>query len=392
MKRVRIAIIGAGSATEWAILPALSGPDTLAPPDTGAWWARRAEAGDIRYQPPAQPEVVALCDADRPRAERVAAASRVRAVYSDWRTMLREVDADAVVCSVEPELASEVVRAVGNTRRLWIDGPPASSVVEAERLQTAMKGRATRLWCAQPLLQAAAHRAARRLIERDQVGAPSALTLRWGAPLHMPEDNDGARLTSSYAAFGLMLALGTVESSTRTEGGTVVARSGNGTSSVLLHFSGGATATALFAGAESWSAPLPRLEVCGTQGRSLLCEAGRRLWLYHPRESARFWEPPGLTNHVTAANVSGVAEDLKEFLSWCAEDDASNATSARGEKSLQAAVQTLRWMEAAAQAAREENVVTVNARGSIATGCNVAAESSAQRVSIAAESSLVLPL
>jgi hypothetical protein len=76
---------------------------------------------------------------------------------------------------------------------------------------------------------------------------------------------------------------------------------------------GGVTATALFSGSESWSAPLPRLEVCGTQGRGLVCEAGRRLWLHQPRETAHLLEPPGMIAHVTAANVLGVAEDLKAF-------------------------------------------------------------------------------
>ena len=81
MKRVRIAVIGAGTRAEWGVLPVLSGPDIASPPDTGAWWARRADANsssEIRYQPPAIPEVVALCDSDRARfsCRRVVACAR----------------------------------------------------------------------------------------------------------------------------------------------------------------------------------------------------------------------------------------------------------------------------------------------------------------------------
>src|SRR5215216_5986156 len=104
MRRVRIGIIGASAVTEWALLPALSGPDALTPPDSGAWWGRRPGAhAEIHYQPPALPDVVALCD-DEARARRVAEAARVRAVYTDWRQMLREVPLDALLCAAGPDV------------------------------------------------------------------------------------------------------------------------------------------------------------------------------------------------------------------------------------------------------------------------------------------------
>jgi predicted dehydrogenase len=124
MRRIRIGIIGAGAATEWSILPVLSGPDIVAPPDTGAWWGRRAPStSDIYYQAPARPEVVALSDEDGARAERVAHLSRVRGVYSDWRSMLREVELDAVLCTASPHVAAEVAVAAGAAVKwLWLAG------------------------------------------------------------------------------------------------------------------------------------------------------------------------------------------------------------------------------------------------------------------------------
>jgi hypothetical protein len=127
-----------------------------------------------------------------------------------------------------------------------------------------------------------------------------------------------------------------------------------------MRFGHGTTATALFAAAESWSTPLPRLEICGTQGRSLVCEAGRRLWLYEPREAARLLEPPGLAAHVSASNIAGLAEDLKAFLAACVEEPSTaGAASPRvnSTDSLIGAARPLQVIEAANESLASGNVV-----------------------------------
>ena len=327
MRRVRIAIIGAGAMTEWAILPVLSGPDAVAPPDTGAWWTRRPSAHtSIQYQAPAWPEVVAVADADEVRAERVAQLARVRATYGDWRRMLRETPLDALICVASPELTSEVILAASPTVNwVWVYGPPAASVAATARLEQRLAGRATQVWCARPLRAAAAHRAARQLLERDEIGAVSALTLRWGTAFYAPPQragggvDDAAHLSSSYAALDLLLGFAAVAADSSAVPLKVLAGATNGATSLYFRCAHGPGATALFAGAESWNAPLPRVEICGTEGRAIVCEAGRRLWLHKPHEPTRFMEPPGLTTHLSTANTTGVAEDLKAFLGACAE-------------------------------------------------------------------------
>ncbi|HVF85407.1 MAG TPA: hypothetical protein VM821_05465, partial [Abditibacteriaceae bacterium] len=340
MKRVRIGVVGAGTTAEWGVLPVLSGPDSVAPPDTGAWWARRADSAssDIRYQPPARPEVVAICDLDRARAERVAQMSRVRAVYTDWRAMLREVELDAVVCTAQADVARQIALALPPNCGLWIEGLPSYSLESAQLLENDLRAKSDKLWCARIARQTAAHRAARRLVERDQIGAASALSLRWGTPFAAFKENeageDESRIASSYAALDLLLAFASGQSSTRNAAtplsGTVSAFQNAAATTLTIQFDNGLLATALFAGAESWSAPLPRLEVCGTQGRFLVCEAGRRLWLHQPREAARFWEPPGLSHHVSGANINGLAEDMKGFFSWCAAKEGESSALLHG--------------------------------------------------------------
>ncbi|MDQ3813839.1 MAG: hypothetical protein M3347_07790 [Armatimonadota bacterium] len=379
MPRLRLGIIGAGALTEWAILPALSGPDAVAPPDTGAWWGRRpGPHSEIHYQAPAWPEVVALADADPkgdPRhAERVAEAARVRAVYADWRLMLREVDLDALLCAASPEVAAEVAVAaaalpIGSSLRwLWIEGPPAPATDAVLRLAQQLKGHRLRLWCARPLRLAAAHRAARRFLERDHVGAVSALSLRWGTPLHVLEGEKakrsaGARddayyLASSYAALDLLLGL-SVPSGAGAAPLQVLAGTCHGATSLWVRLASGCTATALFSAAESWSSTLPRLEICGTEGRSLICEAGRRLWLHEPREAARLLEPPGLAAHVSMANILGVAEDLKAFITACAESSSGTDDGVGNADALLGPARALQLIEAASASLASDALVEI---------------------------------
>ena len=410
MRRVRIGIIGAGAVTEWALLPALSGPDALTPPDSGAWWGRRPGAHtEIQYQPPAQPEIVALCDGDAARARRVGEAARVRAIYTDWRQMLREVPLDAVLCAAGPDIAAEVILAMRGgspngsplgtgPRHLWVDGPPAASAQGASDLEKLLvpplPGRGLQLWCARPLRQAAAHRAAWRLLERGTLGAVSGLSLRWGAGLFRPREtkNQAANgissgapktlsrdaalaLSSSYAAADLLLNFAAPATPMRETRDiqplaapvAVLGAERAGVATLWLHFADGASALALFAPAENWSSPLPRLEICGTEGRSIVCEGGRRLWLHEPGEAARLWEPPGLAVQVSAANLAGVVEDVKAFLASCVEEphieSLKTALAAQGRSPLESAVRALRVVEAAAESVRCGRVIEIEPSG-----------------------------
>jgi hypothetical protein len=133
------------------------------------------------------------------------------------------------------------------------------------------------------------------------------------------------------------------------------------------------------------------LEVCGTQGRFLVCEAGRRLWLHQPREAARFWEPPGLSHHVSGANINGLAEDLKEFLSWCAAKESESAALLRhcGASLAQANV-ALHLLDAASRSLHQRQPATWSA-GESSTRL-VAATTSRSGASVPVQPTLSLPL
>ena len=373
MQRVRVGIIGASAAVEWAILPVLSGPDALSPPDSGAWWQRRpSPAGDIRYQAPATPEVVALCGAPpredwgktakiSPRLTQMAQAARVGAVYADPLALLREVSLDALLLAEDDAFSPADVAAlaasapglknnVNAPRWLWIEGPPARSSLELNAWARAVAGRKPSLWMAAPLRRAAAHRAARRLIERDGIGPVTALQAR------LPFALDNARFGAAYAAIEMLLSL-LIPAQLPLD--VTATRHADGAANVLIRFAGGASIGALFGAADAWNSPLPRLEVCGTQGRSLVCESGRRLLHFVPREGARVWEPPGLAAHVSSPSVAGYAEDLKAFLSVCTDNPAPWSA----ERALDDAARALSVLESIFQSLESGSAVPIEARG-----------------------------
>lgn len=367
MKRVRIGIIGAGAVTEWGLLPLLSGPDAVSPPDTGAWWGRRPlTQSEIRYQAPALPEVVALADIDGALAQRVASSWRIRAHYDSWRLMLKEVEFDALFCLAPPEASAEIILAAGRSVKwLWMDGPPAPTAVSARQLADKMEGRPGFVWCAHPLRHAAGHRAAKRLVEKGNIGPLTALALRWGLPFHsaVAGKATGGRdaapyLASTYAAFDFLLPFAAWQRGMRGLCGRVSGAESQGSTNLLLQLDRGVSATMLFSGSDSWSSSLPRLEACGTQGRSIVCEAGRRLWVHEPRESARFLEPPGLASYISAANIAGLAEDVKAFLAAVAgQEPVSDGRIQTETSGLVEAAQILGCLEAAGEAVAGGRIV-----------------------------------
>lgn len=371
MQRVRIGIIGAGTTVEWGVLPVLTGPDAVAPLDTGAWWTRRpTSGGDIRFQPPAVPEVVALCDpasgGSVGRVESLARQARIPATYTDWRQMVRETQLDAVfVAGDEPSGAlqgrpdaEEVVkvfaasaRSNGSVERwLWLDGAPARNQEQTDALARNLQARNIKLWLSKPLRHAAAHRSARRLLERDGIGTVTALQLRWPWPL------DGAHDSGTHAALDLLLSF--VPGGAGVPLRVLATRNKEGAFSIWFTLSGGATATILASSADTWNAPLPRLEVCGTQGRFMLCEGGRRMQLFVPREATRTWEPPGMAAYVSSANLLGLSEDVKGFLAAVANEAAEEFP----EVDMEFEVRVLALMEAIRRSLESGNIEEVQLR------------------------------
>lgn len=317
MRRIKIGIIGAGALSEWGILPTIVGPEAMAPPDEGAWWSRRPSTNaKINWQPSVRPEVVAIAEPDETRRARLAAMFRIAAQYSNARTMLTENALDVVMCEElsginAPDLIADM--ATRGAKYLWLGSVPAASSSEALELAYWANAHGVSVWCSRPTPRAAAHRAALQLIKRGEIGDITALTLRWSTPFCSTRESEPMLSSATFAALDLLM---TCAGSAPT---TTMLRESKSTSHLWLGFASGAAASAVFASADNWNTPLPRLEICGTQGRFLVCEAGRRMGFFQPHEAARWIEPPGLASHVSSSNVVGLGEDIKAFLAECTE-------------------------------------------------------------------------
>lgn len=395
MRRLRVGLIGAAATTERMLIPLLSGFDG-APQDDD--WKRGAVAANARNAPPL---LVALAAASRDEisAARVLAQSaRLPPAYDDWRAMLRENQLDAVLCAAAPETSAQLLITLASWRNdnpapraIWLSGPPAPSSAAALQLAQMMRGRDFLVWCAQPLRHEFAHRAALRLIERDFIGAISSLDFRGATsfPLRVLAGETAARhgaasgethaFAAVYESLALLLSLG---------GGNIaearLAASRRGEAfSLWLQFAAGTLLSARFCAADAWNASLPRLEICGSDGRFLVCEGGRRLWQHEPQSAARLVEPPLSSPRLFGA---GVAEDARAFFAHLAQSHgasshfvsaqpafsqaASTRTAAESAQmarrhDLASAIRALRLLEAAAQCARDHRFATLERDGTL---------------------------
>lgn len=390
--RLRVGVIGAGALCEHLLLPALSGPDILAAPDDGAWWLRRPTPNvDIAFAPPFRVEVVALCDADPARLKRVGEAARVPLLYTDWKRLLAEHATpaltpaagalDAIFLALPPARSDEILVALSSRRLhqatawLWLAGPPALSSRRASELSSLHSHRA--VWCARPLSRALAHRAARRMLDRGEIGVVRALSLRWHTPLPLASDSAqnrlaegefGGQVAALASALDVLLEFAAPEAALEEEPQLerlvlrAQAHERAGASVALIEFANGVGASLLLSSGDEWNSPLPRLEIVGTQGRFLVCKGGRELRLYAPREATRSWNAPSLAPSISGAEASGVAEDVRLFLHSLLQERASTRSTTdslrdearrdRRAHSLGRAALVLRLWEELASAAR----------------------------------------
>ena len=199
MRRLRVGLIGAAATTERMLIPLLSGFDG-APQDDD--WKRGVVAANMRSAPPLLVALAAASREESAAARVLAQSARLPPAYDDWRAMLRENELDAVLCAASPETAAQLLITLASWRHdnpapraVWLSGPPAPSCEAALQLAQMMRGREFLVWCAQPLRHEFAHRAARRLIERDFIGAIASIDFRGASafPSRVLADDTPAR-------------------------------------------------------------------------------------------------------------------------------------------------------------------------------------------------------
>ena len=154
---VRVALIGCGKITERLALPQL---------------ARCSGA-----------EVAALVDITRPKAERVAAQFGISScpIWTDWKSMLREAEVDAVAVNLPNALHAEVtIAALRAGKHVLVEKPIALTLAEADAMVEASRSHKRLLMVEQTQRFDPAHEVAHELLRGGSLGAVTQLRGRIG--------------------------------------------------------------------------------------------------------------------------------------------------------------------------------------------------------------------
>ncbi len=148
---LRIAVIGAGDMSTWAILPALH----FAP---------------LHLQ--------AICDIDDERAQAAATTFGAGRWYSDYRDMWASEDIEAVIVQMQPRPRQQVVLdALAAGYHVWMPKPPAMSLAATQDLATAADNSGKTLMVNFQRRFSFAVTRAREIMQRESFGPLTQLSL-----------------------------------------------------------------------------------------------------------------------------------------------------------------------------------------------------------------------
>lgn len=161
-KKVRMAVIGTGQIAQSAHIPNLK-----AHPDV---------------------ELVALCDAVKERAQRVAQSYGIEHAYDDYRKLLGREDIDAICIALPTNLHAEVtIAALNSGKHVLCEKPPARNAEEAQRMAEASERNSRVLMYALQWRYRADSKFAKEIVEMGKLGdvyyGRSICLRRRGAPL-----------------------------------------------------------------------------------------------------------------------------------------------------------------------------------------------------------------
>jgi predicted dehydrogenase len=146
MDKVRVGVVGAGVIANNTYLPGI------------------VEMGE-------KVELAAVCDAQRPLAERAAAKFGAREIYDDYEQMLTRAPIDAVVVLTNIQShAPNVLAALQAGKHVYTEKTMATTVEDANRLIAEAERRNLLLACAPPVMLSAANQKVKDLIGRGAIG------------------------------------------------------------------------------------------------------------------------------------------------------------------------------------------------------------------------------
>ena len=246
-------------------------------------------------------EFAAVCDLDRRLAQRVSRRFGAFRAYQDIRSMIDEMDLDAVLVCGPPEMHAEAAAiALQHRCHLWTEMPAAPTAEEAERLAGLADAQGL---IAQPglmLRYAPACMRLRELVAGEEFGAIRQIEVAWWPPEQHAHDD--APLFDLPHALDLVRFIGGEVT------GLSVARAGSdGSLAALLALESGAVATVSFASPAR--CPRERI-VVASEDAVAIAEDRRTITLRHAaREDSSVWSP----DRAGAGRLSGILPEMEAF-------------------------------------------------------------------------------
>lgn len=244
-------------------------------------------------------DLAAICDLDRRLAQRTTRRFGAFRAYQDARTMVEEMDLDAVLICGPPELHAEAAQvALAGGCHVWVEVPGAPSADEAHRIAEIAEERGLIAAAGLNARFAPVYQRLREIIHDAQFGEIRSVEVVWWPP--ETHGHDDPVLFDLVHALDLVRFLGGDVSDsavTRAPDGTVLA--------ITLELQSGALATVSFAAPAR--CPRERVEVASLQatvtatGRQevSLRSADReetRVWRYdalRAQDAEDSWDPAG---------------------------------------------------------------------------------------------------
>lgn len=307
-------------------------------------------------------ELVAVCDLDRARADRMARAYGAETVFTDHRQLLAEAHLDAVVICVGPEshhlLAVDALEA---GVAVYTEKPPAVHAADAQAMLVASRRSGKICMTGFKKRFAPAYRKMKAAIQDPSFGDPTLLSIDYCCGPTYRNDPADAR-----SQFLLDFCIHIIDLSRYLFGevAEVVARAKDDTTyTVLLRFANDALGTLAMTCNRAWDVSCEKVEVTGGPGRFITCANSVEMQSYVSADPGnthiRSWHSPSFsTAGADSLRETGFLGELEEFVECV-------RSGREPESSISSAIETMRLYESIGQAAREGRAIELLPRASV---------------------------
>jgi len=324
MSLVKIGFIGAGGLSSRRIYPCL------------------------KYAPIS---LEAVCDLDQAKAEKNARLFGGKRVYTDHRKMFDELDLDAVIVCVAPQIHSQLaIEAMERGLHVYTEKPPAVTAADAKRVLDVSRRTGKTCMTAFKKRFAPAYQKAKKFIE-EEGGGLTLLSVDYCSGFYRNDpDNPRSQFLLDFTIHLIDL--------TRFLGGEVAEvhafSPDPSTYAISLRFQSGAVGTLAFSSNRSWNVSTEKVELTGFSNHFATIENSTELHAFVDDRIA-LWHKPSFSTSVGDSLIeTGFAGEIVEFATAIQQNR-------EPESSIASSYRTMLLYEAILEAAVKQDRIQVPA-------------------------------